>query len=174
MQHMQTGKRAEYKFQKKYESDFGWVSQGCLFTVHNKYAKYIPMHSAARQKTFQPSLHACVCLKISRLLFFSLEEFGSEGVRHFCELFSVLKWLYRTCNKSLHEQRIRNPGKWMKLMGYEGMFRSRLLMRLTFCVSFSPNSAQASGWVIKLVLGSDTQWGSAVVCPCTIDRIDSH
>lgn len=29
---------------------------------HNRYAKYIPMHSAARQRTFKPSLHTCVFL----------------------------------------------------------------------------------------------------------------
>lgn len=115
--------RAENWFQKKYKADFGWVPQGCLFTEkpHNRYAKYLPMHSATQQKTLEQSLHTCICLKISRLLFFPWRNLAGGG--HFYELFSILSWLHRTCNESVYEQLHKsNLRKWNLLIEMKRVF----------------------------------------------------
>lgn len=62
----------------------------------NGYAKYIPMHSAAQQKTFQQSLHTCILFEDMKAIVFPLEEFGLVEDIFFSELFfCVLCWLQK-------------------------------------------------------------------------------
>lgn len=73
----------------------------------NRYAKYIPMHSAAWQRTFKPSPHACVSF-----LFFFFCRYQSycfpprellllaRGGHFLCELCSILRQFQQTCNES--------------------------------------------------------------------------
>lgn len=62
----------------------------------NRYAKYIPMHSAAWQRTFKPSpcRYQSYCFPPRELLLLA------RGGHFFCELCSILRHFQQTCNES--------------------------------------------------------------------------